>query len=72
MIFYIPGVSTEHRKRPQRIFHTAAVFFHDRMKYATKNGIISSVFNYFSAILGLWGGVFGILEAIDYICDIIY
>lgn len=42
------------------------------MKYATKNSIISSVFSYFSAILGLWGGVFGILEAIDYICDIIY
>ena len=41
------------------------------MKNATKNGLISSVFSYFSAILGLWG-VFGILEAIDYICDIIY
>ena len=72
MIFTYRGFTPEHRKRPQRIFHTAAFFFQpDRMKNATKNGIISFVFNYFPVILGLWG-VFGILEAIDYICDIIY
>ena len=61
MIFYIPGFPLEHRKRPQRIFIPLRFFC-----------LISSVFSYFSAILGLWGGVFGILEAIDYICDMIY
>lgn len=60
MIFYIPGFPLEHRKRPQRIFHTAAVFF-NILRFQL-------FFSHFRAM----GGVFGILEAIDYICDMIY